>query len=679
MSFVINQGASTVTISSDLSDFAQDSPNRFYTSRSGFGSPHESLIITFSDGTSIRLTDFYEFQASSKYANVLGVPSSAATGFTNSLNLIGGYGSSACFDIYDNVSNQILIDDYYPSGRIGLTPGYFIIPIVQIGYQSNQLTLSSPVPAQQGVGNGLDLEIDSSGNVVYTSSTPSTAFAGGFDRNLNLSQYISGGKESPYIFSLMAPPDTTAPTLTTPITISDTALQIGDTATVTFTFSEAVTGFTNDDLTIENGTLSSVSSSDGGTTWTATLTPTAGVSDPSNIITLDMTGVADAASNAGSGIATSDNYEVSTVVVQPTDSGSTPSVTPADPAPAGTNIQPTDDDGDGLREVVTSADGRSMDGNRDGIPDFQQTEVAGLPLINDGSRGSDYGAIVINPGFQFTGVTLASPTGDSGIPITARGGGTVVTTTPDGITNVFAGVVSFNVSGVTPGGTTQATISLPSGLPGGSGNAYLRFNYSTNRFEEFVDANGNPLYSFLDSDGDGNVDSVNLTLTDGDPTWDGDGSANGTVVDPGFLGSGERAFLGTNRKDTLTGNVLANSFNGKKGNDWLQGGLGIDVLIGGRGNDRYVYTGADESTATQRDSVKVGRGDRFVFSSFDGDSSTDGQQKLSFIGKKAFSGVAGELRATRSVLEADLNGDSLADFAVNLRGNTLITGSNLVL
>jgi hypothetical protein len=353
--------------------------------------------------------------------------------------------------------------------------------------------------------------------------------------------------------------------------------------------------------------------------------------------------------------------------------------TPADPAPAGTNIQPTDDDGDGLREVVTAADGTSVDGNRDGVPDANQTQVAGLRLINDGAVGTDYGAISVSDSIQLGAVTLTAAAADGTIPVTARDGGTVVTTTPDGITNAFAGVVSFNASGVTPGGTTQATISFPSGLPSGTGNAYLRFNYSTNRFEEFVDANGNPLYSFIDSDGDGSVDSVSLTLTDGDPNWDGDGIANGTVVDPGFLGSGERAFLGTNRKDTLTGNVLANSFNGKKGNDWLQGGLGIDVLIGGRGNDRYVYTAADESTAAQRDSVRVGRGDRFVFSSFDGDSSTDGQQKLSFIGKKAFSGVAGELRATRSVLEADLNGDSLADFAVNLRGNTLITGSNLVL
>ncbi|HNG61139.1 MAG TPA: DUF4347 domain-containing protein, partial [Cellvibrionaceae bacterium] len=61
--------------------------------------------------------------------------------------------------------------------------------------------------------------------------------------------------------------DTSGPTAT--IVVADTALKIGDTSLVTFTFNEAVSGFTNADLTIANGTLSSVSSSDGGITWTA--------------------------------------------------------------------------------------------------------------------------------------------------------------------------------------------------------------------------------------------------------------------------------------------------------------------------------------------------------------------------------------------------------------------------
>jgi len=105
--------------------------------------------------------------------------------------------------------------------------------------------------------------------------------------------------------------DSTRPTAT--ISLNDTALKAGDTATVTITFSEAVTGLTNADLTVANGTLSSVSSSDGGTTWTGTFTPTASIEDASNVISLDNTGIIDAAGNAGTGSTDSGNYAIDTV------------------------------------------------------------------------------------------------------------------------------------------------------------------------------------------------------------------------------------------------------------------------------------------------------------------------------------------------------------------------------
>ncbi|UUT12929.1 Ig-like domain-containing protein [Pseudomonas zeae] len=105
--------------------------------------------------------------------------------------------------------------------------------------------------------------------------------------------------------------DTQRPTAT--IVMADTALKIGDTSLVTITFSEAVSGFTNADLTIANGTLTNVSSADGGITWTATFTPNASISDATNLITLDNTGVADLAGNAGSGTTDSANYAIDTV------------------------------------------------------------------------------------------------------------------------------------------------------------------------------------------------------------------------------------------------------------------------------------------------------------------------------------------------------------------------------
>jgi hypothetical protein len=104
--------------------------------------------------------------------------------------------------------------------------------------------------------------------------------------------------------------DTVLPTAT--IVVGDTALKAGETAPVTITFSEAVSGFTLADLSVAHGVLNNLGSSDGGVTWTATLTPTADVTDTSNLITLDNSGVQTTAGNAGSGSTDSNNYAIDT-------------------------------------------------------------------------------------------------------------------------------------------------------------------------------------------------------------------------------------------------------------------------------------------------------------------------------------------------------------------------------
>lgn len=98
----------------------------------------------------------------------------------------------------------------------------------------------------------------------------------------------------------------------TSITLSDTALRIGETATVTVTFNEAVTGLTTADFMAANGVLSGLSSSNGGLTWTATLTPAAGIEAASNLISLDGSRYTDLAGNTASGNASSGNYAIDT-------------------------------------------------------------------------------------------------------------------------------------------------------------------------------------------------------------------------------------------------------------------------------------------------------------------------------------------------------------------------------
>ena len=102
--------------------------------------------------------------------------------------------------------------------------------------------------------------------------------------------------------------DTLRPTAT--IVVADDALRAGESSLVTITFSEAVSGLTNADLTIANGTLTAVSSGDGGVTWTATFTPSVDTTEASNLITLDNTGVSDGAGNTGLGTTDSNGYVI---------------------------------------------------------------------------------------------------------------------------------------------------------------------------------------------------------------------------------------------------------------------------------------------------------------------------------------------------------------------------------
>jgi hypothetical protein len=96
------------------------------------------------------------------------------------------------------------------------------------------------------------------------------------------------------------------------IVVADNVLTAGETTLVTFRFSEAVSDFDNDDLTVANGSLSTVTSNDGGLTWTATLTPSVNTNSSSGVITLDNTGYTNAAGNAGTGSEISGSYTVDT-------------------------------------------------------------------------------------------------------------------------------------------------------------------------------------------------------------------------------------------------------------------------------------------------------------------------------------------------------------------------------
>jgi hypothetical protein len=179
------------------------------------------------------------------------------------------------------------------------------------------------------VANGTKGTFTAVSSTVYTLVvTPTAGFTGNVTVDVGAAVVIdAAGNPNTAATQSVQPVDMLAPTAT--IIVANNALATGDTSLVTIAFNEAVTGFNNADLTIANGTLSTVSTADGGITWTATLTPATNTTSTANVITLASASITDAAGNPNSGVTSSNNYAVDTTA---------PSVVITDDEPATGNI-----------------------------------------------------------------------------------------------------------------------------------------------------------------------------------------------------------------------------------------------------------------------------------------------------------------------------------------------------
>jgi hypothetical protein len=92
--------------------------------------------------------------------------------------------------------------------------------------------------------------------------------------------------------------------------LSDSALKVGEIATVTLTFSEVVNGFSSDYITAVNGTLSTMTTVD-NRIWTGTFTPFTNIEDATNILTLNTSNTVFEGITVLS--TTTSNYEVDTL------------------------------------------------------------------------------------------------------------------------------------------------------------------------------------------------------------------------------------------------------------------------------------------------------------------------------------------------------------------------------
>lgn len=140
--------------------------------------------------------------------------------------------------------------------------------------------------------------------------------------------------------------------------------------------------------------------------------------------------------------------------------------------------------------------------------------------------------------------------------------------------------------------------------------------------------------------------------------------------------------------DQITGSRGKDTLLGFAGDDRIAGGRGADKLFGGADQDAFVFKTLSDSTAAAkgRDTIydfSRKQGDAIDLSGIDANRHLDGDQAFTFIGRSGFHKQEGELRYSKIkggvMLQADVNGDAKADFAVVLKGiSSLVQGDFLL-
>ncbi|MEH2502817.1 serralysin [Bradyrhizobium sp. AZCC 1578] len=164
------------------------------------------------------------------------------------------------------------------------------------------------------------------------------------------------------------------------------------------------------------------------------------------------------------------------------------------------------------------------------------------------------------------------------------------------------------------------------------------------------------------------------------------GIALSAIIEKAIGGSGNDTLIASGFGCTLSGGGGGDTLIGGAGIDKLIGGAGIDNLTGGSSGDTFVFAFGESSAASgQHDRITdfVSGLDHIDLSGIDAISSTGGYDLFRFIATGAFDGAAGELNYFYNsslgvtTLQGDTNGDRVADFAIDLSGNVLISAASL--
>ncbi len=209
-------------------------------------------------------------------------------------------------------------------------------------------------------------------------------------------------------------------------------------------------------------------------------------------------------------------------------------------------------------------------------------------------------------------------------------------------------------------------------IDGGAGADEMRGGRGTDKF--YVDDPGDTVLELKSQGNDTVYASVNFTLGDhlenliytGTEDWTGTGNDRPNDI---FGGDGNDVISTHAHKDDLTG------------------GLGADTLSGGADRDYFHYNSiqdfGDGSTMEVITDFSSADGELIWMRYIDANANTIWDEPFSWIGTTGFSGAAGQLRyeisGGNAIVSGDVDGDSLADFHLQLLGVTALAATDFFL
>ena len=164
-------------------------------------------------------------------------------------------------------------------------------------------------------------------------------------------------------------------------------------------------------------------------------------------------------------------------------------------------IDGTDSNGNGVLDSEEADGTKDFDG--DGTPDYQETNCARVRQANGVEK------IFLHTSAGAFANMVALNADDPAVPQAGK----------PAMDFPYA-TAKFDITGLIPGQTVIVTMMFPGDIP------------VTAQYYKINTINGWHEIPFGDNDGD---DTITLTLTDGDPSTDADGLANGTISNPGAI------------------------------------------------------------------------------------------------------------------------------------------------